>query len=157
MAAHAPVRRATKVPEIRKGDTVVVLSGRDAGKRGTVERVLTNAKARAFVGSNRGAKGRVRQSGFWKSASPHPVSVVVQGVNIAKRHTKPRQSTSSTDRMPKVQSGGILEIAQPMPIGKVMLVCNNCGKPTRVGHRTLDNGRRVRMCRQCGEQLEVKS
>ena len=47
--------------------------------------------------------------------------------------------------------------AQPLPIGKVMLVCNNCGKPTRIGHRTLDNGRRVRICRQCGEQLEVKS
>ena len=59
--------------------------------------------------------------------------------------------------MPKIQQGGILEIAQPMPIGKVMVVCASCGKPTRIGHATLDNGRRVRVCRHCGEQLEVKS
>jgi large subunit ribosomal protein L24 len=84
------------------------------------------------------------------------VSVVVEGLNIAKRHTKPRQSSSSTDRMPKIQQGGILEIAQPIPIGKVMVVCSSCGKPTRIAHATLDNGRRVRVCRHCGEQLEVK-
>jgi large subunit ribosomal protein L24 len=59
--------------------------------------------------------------------------------------------------MPKIQQGGILEIAQPLPIGKVMIVCSHCGKPTRIGHRTLDNGRRVRVCRHCGEQLEVKA
>jgi large subunit ribosomal protein L24 len=146
MAAQAPVRRATKVPEIRKGDTVVVLSGRDAGKRGTVERVIRRDQSPSG--------GR---SMFRRGSSAGGVSVVVEGVNIAKRHTKPRQSTSSTDRMPKIQSGGILDIAQPLPIGKVMLVCNNCGKPTRIGHRTLDNGRRVRICRQCGEQLEIKS
>ena len=85
------------------------------------------------------------------------VSVVVEGLNIAKRHTKPRQTTSSTDRMPKMQQGGILEIAQPIPLGKVMVVCSSCGKPTRISHATLDNGRRVRVCRHCGEQLEVKS
>jgi large subunit ribosomal protein L24 len=146
MAAQATVSRATKVPEIRKGDTVVVLSGRDAGKRGTVERVI-----------RRDPSPSGGRSMFRRGSPAGGVSVVVEGVNIAKRHTKPRQTTSSTDRMPKVQSGGILEIAQPLPIGKVMLVCNNCGKPTRIGHRTLDNGRRVRICRQCGEQLEVKS
>jgi large subunit ribosomal protein L24 len=146
MAAHATVTRATKVPEIRKGDTVVVLSGRDAGKRGTVERVI-----------RRDPSPTGGRSMFRRGSSAGGVSIVVEGVNIAKRHTKARQSTSSTDRMPKIQSGGILEIAQPLPIGKVMLVCNNCGKPTRIGHRTLDNGRRVRICRQCGEQLEVKS
>ena len=94
---------------------------------------------------------------FRRSSPAGGVSVVVEGVNIAKRHTKPRQTSSSTDRMPKIQQGGILEIAQPMPIGKVMVVCSHCGKPTRIGHRTLDNGRRVRVCRHCGEQLEVKS
>ena len=44
--------------------------------------------------------------------------------------------------MPKMQQGGILEIAQPLPIGKVMLVCTNCGKPTRIAHATLETGRR---------------
>ena len=138
--------RTPKVPEIRKGDTVVVLSGRDAGKRGTVERVI-----------RRGASPGGARSVFRRGSSAAGVSVVVEGINIAKRHTKPRQTTSSTDRMPKVQQGGILEIAQPMPIGKVMVVCGSCGKPTRIGHRTLDNGRRVRVCHHCGEQLEVKS
>ena len=53
--------------------------------------------------------------------------------------------------------GGILDLAQPLAIGKVMLVCNHCDKPTRIAHRTLDNGRRVRVCKHCGEQLEAKS
>jgi large subunit ribosomal protein L24 len=138
--------KATKVPEIRKGDTVVVLSGRDAGKRGTVERVI-----------RRDASPNGGRSIFRRGSSAAGVSVVVEGVNIAKRHTKPRQRAGATDRMPKIQQGGILEIAQPLPIGKVMVVCGSCGKPTRIGHRTLDNGRRVRVCRHCGEQLEVKS
>ncbi len=83
--------------------------------------------------------------------------VVVEGLNIAKRHTKPRQTASTNDRIPKMQQGGILDIAQPLPISKVMLVCPSCGKPTRIGHATLDTGRRVRVCRHCGEQLEVKA
>jgi large subunit ribosomal protein L24 len=146
MAVRTDVVRAPKVPEIRKGDTVVVLSGKDAGKRGTVERVIRRA-----------ASPRGGRSVFRRGSSAGGVSVVVEGVNIAKRHTKPRQTSSSTDRMPKIQQGGILEIAQPMPIGKVMVICSSCGKPTRISHKTLDNGRRVRVCRHCGEQLEVKS
>jgi large subunit ribosomal protein L24 len=94
---------------------------------------------------------------FRRGTTAGGVSVVVEGLNIAKRHTKARQTSSSTDRMPKIQQGGILEIAQPIPLGKVMVVCSSCGKPTRISHATLDNGRRVRVCRHCGEQLEVKS
>src|SRR5687768_1075863 len=146
MAVRTDVVRTPKVPEIRKGDTVVVLSGKDAGKRGTVERVI-----------RRDASPRGGRSVFRRGSSAGGVSVVIEGVNIAKRHTKPRQTSSSTDRMPKIQQGGILEIAQPLPIGKVMVVCGSCGKPTRIGHRTLDNGRRVRVCHHCGEQLEVKA
>jgi large subunit ribosomal protein L24 len=52
--------------------------------------------------------------------------------------------------------GGILDLAQPMPLSKVMLVCTHCDKPTRIAHKTLDNGRRVRVCRHCGEQVEVR-
>ena len=145
MAVRTAVARTPKVPEIRKGDTVVVLAGRDAGKRGTVERVIRRQPA---------PRGR---SMFRRGTTAGGVSVVVEGLNIAKRHTKPRQTSSSTDRMPKIQQGGILEIAQPIPVGKVMVVCSSCGKPTRISHATLDNGRRVRVCRHCGEQLEVKS
>ncbi len=146
MAVRTVVTRAPKVPEIRKGDTVVVLAGKDAGKRGKVDRVIRN------IAAPRGGR-----SMFRRGSSAGGVTVVVEGVNIAKRHTKPRQSAGTTDRMPKVQQGGILEIAQPMPIGKVMLVCTSCGKPTRIAHATLESGRRVRVCRHCGEQVEVKS
>ena len=145
MGVRAATARPPKVPEIRKGDTIVVLSGRDAGKRGTVERVIRRQPA---------PRGR---SMFRRGTTAGGVSVVVEGLNIAKRHTKPRQTSSSTDRMPKIQQGGILEIAQPIPVSKVMVVCSSCGKPTRISHATLDNGRRVRVCRHCGEQLEVKS
>ena len=146
MAVRTAVHKAPKVPEIRKGDTIVVLAGKDAGKRGTVERVVRQAAA-----------PRGGRSMFRRGSSKGGVKVVVEGLNIAKRHTKPRQSSSSTDRMPKIQKGGILEIAQPMPIAKVMVVCGSCDKPTRIAHATLENGRRVRVCRHCGEQLEVKS
>ena len=84
-------------------------------------------------------------------------SVVVTGLNIAKRHTKPRQTQGRTDRAPKIQQGGILDLAQPLAIGKVMVVCSHCDKPTRIAHKILDNGRRVRVCRHCGEQIEVRS
>ncbi len=80
---------STRVPEIRKGDTVVVLSGKDAGKRGVVERVFSSPRT-----SGRGfgrAAGAVR--------ALRGAYVVVEGLNIAKRHTKPRPMTSQTDRM----------------------------------------------------------
>jgi large subunit ribosomal protein L24 len=150
MAAAKPRRQATKVPEIRRGDTVVVLTGKDAGKRGVVERIVRDPqglkKSRTKYGSRLDAM-----------SSLVTTAVVVEGVNIAKRHTKPRQSSSTTDRTPKITQGGILDLAQPMSISKVMLVCTHCDKPTRVAHKTLDNGRRVRVCRHCGEQVEAKS
>jgi large subunit ribosomal protein L24 len=149
MATAQVQRRVTKVPEIRKGDTVVILSGKDAGKRGTVERVVTNPQGHK--------KTQTKYGSAWSAMSPvTTTSVVVEGLNIAKRHTKPRQSTNTRDATPKITQGGILDLAQPIPIGKVMLVCTSCGKPTRIGHKTLDNGRRVRVCRHCGEQVEVR-
>ena len=143
-------RRVTKVPEIRRGDTVVVLTGKDAGKRGTVERIVTNQQG--------AKKTRTKYGSAWAAMSPLSTSaVVVEGINVAKRHTKPRQSSNTNDRTPRVTQGGILDLAQPLAIGKVMLVCNHCDKPTRIAHRTLENGRRVRVCKHCGEQLEAKS
>ena len=139
--------RSPKVPEIRKGDTVVVLAGKDAGKRGTVDRVIRREPS----------PGGTR-SIFRRGSSAGGVSVVVEGINISKRHTKPRQgSTSGIGGVPRIEPGGILDVNHPLPLSKVMIVCSNCGKPTRIGHRTLDNGRRVRVCKQCGEQMEAKS
>ena len=146
MAGRTPTPRTPKVPEIRKGDTVIVLAGKDAGKRGTVDRVI-----------RRQASPSSARSVFRRGSAAGGVSVVVEGLNIAKRHTKPRQTAGTNDRVPKIQQGGILDIAQPLPISRVMLVCSSCGKPTRIAHATLDTGRRVRVCRHCGEQLEGKA
>jgi len=141
MARIQPAQ-SPRVPEIRKGDTVIVLSGKDAGKRGVVDRVIRQAPA----------TGR---STFRRTSGRGGVSVVIEGLNVAKRHTKPRPRTGQTDRMPKVQQGGILDLPQPLPVGKVMLVCSRCDRPTRIGHTTLENGKRVRVCGHCGEPQEV--
>jgi large subunit ribosomal protein L24 len=132
------------LPELRKGDTVVVLAGRDAGKRGTIDRVIRRAPSPTS-----------RRSTYRRFSASGGVYVVIDGVNVVKRHTKPRQRASQTDRMPRIQQGGILDIAAPLPISKVMLVCASCDKPTRVRHVILEGGRRVRVCRHCGETVEV--
>jgi large subunit ribosomal protein L24 len=139
-------RTSAKVPEIRKGDTVVILSGRDAGKRGTVDKVIRVAPA-----------ATARKSLYRRRSVAGGTRVVVEGLHIAKRHTKPQQRAGQSDRMPRIQQGGILDIAQPIPASRVMIVCGRCDRPTRVAHTTLDNGTRVRVCRHCGEPLEVKS
>jgi len=146
MARQQQVERATKVPEIRRGDTVLVLGGKDAGKQGTIERI---------IGPSAGPKGS--RSVYRRGSGGRVVTVVVDGLNISKRHTKPRQTTSQTDRMPKVQQGGILDLAQPLPIGRVMLVCPDCHEPTRIRHTTLDDGKRIRVCQHCGKPIEAAS
>ena len=101
---------------IRKGDTVVVMAGRDKGKSGKVLSV------------DRGA-GRV----------------VVEKINIIKRHTKPNQ---------KVKQGGILEREAPLALSKVMFLCPVTQKPTRLGFRTLNDGRRVRFSKRSNEPVD---
>lgn len=136
--------RSGRVPEIRKGDNVVVLAGKDAGKQGLVERVIRRTASRGALRSQ------------YRHGTPTAgVSVVVTGVNIAKKHTKPRQSAGRTDRVPKIQQGGILDIALPLDVAKVMLVCPKCSRPTRIGHDVLEDGRRIRVCGHCGKALEV--
>src|SRR3990172_8137877 len=136
MAVRSAQPRSPRVPEIRKGDTVVILAGKDAGKRGTVERVIRRAAAPSAA-----------RSVFRRGSSAGGVSVVIAGLNIAKRHTKPRQTSGTSDRIPKVQQGGIMDIAQPLPVSRVMLVCTSCGKPTRIAHATPETGPRGRVCR----------
>ncbi len=148
MAARS-IEHQTKVPEIRKGDTVVVLSGKDAGKRGSVSAVIRQDPSETPL-----------RSGYRRTSLRGGVAVVVEGLNIARKHTKPRQrNTGSTigGGVPSIDPGGILDHAMPMPISRVMLVCTHCDRPTRIGHRLLDNGTRVRTCRHCGEPLEVKA
>jgi large subunit ribosomal protein L24 len=104
---------------LRKGDEVVVIAGKDRGKRGRIQEV------------------RPRES-----------KVIVTGVNIAKRHTKPNPN--------KQQKGGVIEQPMPLGLGKVMVVCPHCGKPTRVAHRVDDDGTKERVCKQCGEAIVVE-
>jgi large subunit ribosomal protein L24 len=132
---------ANKVPEIRAGDTVVVLHGKDAGKRGQVERVLRN--------QNAGDKGKK----VWKKATSRSVAVVISGINIAKRSTKPRPSMNQSTQA--MQSGGIVDKPMPLDAGNVMIVCPRCERVTRVKHLTLSTGKSARVCGHCNEQLEV--
>jgi large subunit ribosomal protein L24 len=141
------IEHQTKVPEIRKGDTVLVIAGRDAGKRGKVERVI-----------RRDASPTPVRSGYRRVSLKGGTYVVVEGLNISRKHTKPRQRTQGgPGSMPTVDPGGILDHAMPLPVERVMVVCSHCDRPTRIAHRTLDNGTRVRVCRHCGEPIEVKS
>ena len=101
--------------KVRKGDEVMVITGKDRGKRGTVQEVHVDDAA-----------------------------VVVAGVNIRKRHTKANPQRNI--------KGGIIEQPAPLAIGKVMLVCPHCGKPTRVGHRD-DEGTKERYCKSCDQAI----
>ncbi|MBS0149813.1 MAG: 50S ribosomal protein L24 [Nitrospira sp.] len=101
---------------MRKGDTVIVISGRERGKTGKVMAVDLRAG-----------------------------KVVVEKLNVVKRHTKPNQ---------KVKQGGILEREAPLQISNVMFFCPVTQKPTRVGIRTQADGRRVRFSKKSNEILE---
>ena len=123
MPRREPAPRTTKVPEIRKGDTVLVLTGKDAGKRGTVDRMIEGGR------------------------------IVVDGVNVGKKHQKPRATQGRNDRAPRVQQGGIMDVAMPLHVSNVMVVCPACGRPTRVKHDRPENGKSIRVCAHCGEAL----
>ena len=101
--------------KIKKGDAVVVISGRDKGKRGEVLRV--------FPDDNR---------------------VIVQGVHIARRHTKQRFG----------EPGGIVEKELTIHVSNVAHVDPRSGQPTRIGYRILDDGRKVRVARRSGEVID---
>jgi large subunit ribosomal protein L24 len=97
---------------IRRNDTVVVTTGKDSGKRGRVLKVLP-------------AKNRL----------------IVEGVNIIKRHTRPNPQRNI--------KGGIVEREASLHASNVQLMCPECNKMTRVGRRILGDGRKVRICRKC--------
>ena len=138
--------RSMRVPDIRKGDQVLILSGKEAGKKGTVEHVVRNRQSFQKVAGKYGSN--------WRRLSPlADVAVVVEGLNIAKRHTKPRPKAGKTNAQPRIQQGGILDVPQPILASKVMVICPHCSNPTRVKHGTAGDGRSVRICTNCGETL----
>ena len=100
---------------INKGDTVIVLQGKDKGKRAEVVRAI-----------------------------PERDRVILEGVNVAKRHAKPTRAT---------QQGGIIDKFMPVHVSTVALVCKACNQPTRIGYRLEADGEKVRVCRKCEADL----
>ena len=102
--------------KIRKNDTVIIIAGKDKGKSGKVRR--------AFSKENR---------------------VVVEGLNMIKRHSRARRAT---------RQAGIIELESPVRLSNVMLLCDKCGKPTRIGFRFLADGKKARICKACQEVID---
>lgn len=104
-----------KKVHVRKGDTVLVLTGKSAGKRGKVLQVF-----------------------------PSTQRVIVEGVNIVKRHSRPTRS---------LPQGGIVEKEAPIASSNVMLVCSKCNQPTRIAKKLIDQ-KYYRACKECGEIID---
>jgi len=102
--------------KIRKNDTVIITAGKDRGKSGKVRRAL-----------------------------PSEDRVIVEGLNMIKRHSRARKAA---------RQAGIIELEAPLHVSNVMLLCDKCGKPTRVGFRLLADGKRVRICNSCREVID---
>jgi len=102
--------------KIRKNDTVLVIAGKDRGKKGKVRRAL-----------------------------PREDKVLVEGINMIKRHSKTKG---------QARQAGIIELEAPLDVSKVMLICNKCNSPARVGFRFLEDGKKARTCHACGEVID---
>lgn len=102
--------------KIKKDDTVLVITGKDKGKKGKV-----------------------------RFAYPTKETLLVEGVNFIKKHTKAKA---------QVRQAGIIEREAPVKVSNVMLLCSKCNHPTRIGYRKLEDQRRVRICRVCGEVID---
>jgi large subunit ribosomal protein L24 len=122
----------THAMKIRQGDTVHILAGKDRGKQGRVIK-----------------------------ATPRDRRVIVENLNTVKRHRRPKPLKDSS-RMggQQVEPGGIIEMAAPLPVSRVMLVCPVCSRPTRVGIETRETKtegiRKVRICKRadCGQDID---
>ena len=101
--------------KIKKGDKVQVLPGKDRGAKGEVTRVLPTAG-----------------------------KIIVDGINVAKKHQKATKAT---------MQGGIIDKDMPLPVANVALLCPTCDKPTRVGYRFDPDGTKVRVCKKCGKDI----
>jgi len=108
-------------------------------------RVRKGDQVVVLAGKDKGRQGKVIQT------LPKEDAVIVDGINIVTRHQRPRRTTRST---PASQTGRIQKPA-PLPASKVMLVCPQCGKPSRVARGIGEGGRHVRMCKRCGELIDV--
>ena len=101
--------------KVRKNDTVLVIAGKDRGTKGKVRQVL-----------------------------PKESKVIVEGVNVVRRHMRPRGAA---------RQAGIIEREAPICDSKVMILCTKCDRPTRISFRFLEDGKKVRICRHCEEVI----
>ena len=146
MAVRRAPRAAPKVPEIRKGDTVVVLAGKDAGKRGTVERVIRRARPPPSVGRSVLPARRRPPVGVHASSSRASTSPSA----TPSRASRPGRTDRDAARSSRAASSTSPSRCRS---SRVMLVCPNCGQADpRSPTRRWTTGRRVRVCRHCGEQ-----
>lgn len=106
--------------KLRKGDRVKVLSGKDRGKEAAIVRVY-----------------------------PEKNRVLVEGVNMVKKHQKAGQQTQGR----QVRQGGIIDREMPINASNVSIISPADGKPTRIGYRIADNGQKIRICRRTGSEL----
>jgi large subunit ribosomal protein L24 len=101
---------------VKKGDEVLVIAGKDKGRRGKVQKVM-----------------------------PKDNAVIIEGLNFAKKHTKPNKANPQ---------GGVIDKALPINISKVMVVCSGCNQPTRSLKERAVDGQSIRKCRHCGRTLD---
>lgn len=104
------------VRNLKKGDEVVVISGKNKNRRGRIQRVLPEIEA-----------------------------VIVEGLNLAKKHAKPTKTNPQ---------GGVIDKALPLRTSKVKVVCSGCNQPTRLRRERAVDGMVVRICRNCGKTLD---
>ena len=102
--------------QIRKNDSVMVISGKERGKTGKVLRVVSEKDA-----------------------------LIIERVNLVKRHSKPRGPQ---------QPGGIVEKEAAIHASNIMIMCDKCNAPVRIGRKQLADGKKIRICRRCGEALD---
>ena len=100
-------------------------------------KIKKDDKVIVIIGKDKGTTGKVL------SADPKANKVIVEGVNVATKHQKPRKQG---------QDGGIIKVETPIYVNKVQLVCPKCEKGVRVGYKFVD-GKKVRVCRKCGAEI----
>jgi large subunit ribosomal protein L24 len=102
-------------------------------------KIQKNDNVLIIAGKDRGKKGKVRK------AMPDKDKVIVEGFNMIKRHSKTKGKT---------RQAGIIELEAPIHISNVMIICNKCNKPARVGYRALEDGKKARYCHSCSEIID---
>ena len=102
--------------KIRKDDMVLVIAGKDKGKKGKV-----------------------------RFAHPQDRMILVEGVNFIKKHSRAKK---------QARQAGIIDLEAPVRVSNVMLLCAKCNQPTRIGFTSLEDGKKVRVCRSCREVID---